>query len=173
MVERQIAVLQDLHNVFATSYRTRAKEYEKGRPLRGNPFHKNVAPIPILSENSEQIWPYALDTIDEVIRERKSFINKVKDLVERMDMRRQIVYSQVWARGKSANDTTAYWILEVRYQSNSRGGDPSCAAAPEHSFAAKVANDYDICLHCRDHIVSSPHFLYIGMFPPIHGMSIF
>ncbi|PUU79853.1 hypothetical protein B9Z19DRAFT_1063928 [Tuber borchii] len=95
VAERQIVVLQDLHSVFATSYRTRAKEYEKGRPLRGNPFHKNVAPIPILSENPEQIWPYALDTIDEVIWERKSFINKVKYLIERMDIRRQIVYSHI------------------------------------------------------------------------------
>ncbi|PUU79855.1 hypothetical protein B9Z19DRAFT_1080740 [Tuber borchii] len=91
VVERQIAVLQDLHSVFATSYRTRTREYEKRHPLRGNPFHKNVAPIPILSENPEQIWPNALDTIDEVIRGRKSFINKVKDLVERMDIRRQIL----------------------------------------------------------------------------------
>ena len=95
MVERQITILQNIHSVFATSYRTRTKEYEKGRALRGNPFHKNVAPIPILSENPEQICPNSLDTIDEVVRERKYFIGKVKDLVERMDIRRQIVYSHI------------------------------------------------------------------------------
>ena len=91
VAERQIAVLQDLHSLFLTSYRTKTKEYEKGYPLRRNPFHRNVASIPILSENPEQIWPNTLDTIDEVVRERKSFIKKVKGLVENMDIRRKIV----------------------------------------------------------------------------------
>ena len=91
VAERQIAVLQDLHSVLSTSYRTKTKEYEKGYPLRRNPFHRNVASIPILSENPEQIWPNTLDTIDEVVRERKSFIKKVKGLVENMDIRRKIV----------------------------------------------------------------------------------
>ena len=91
VAERQIAVLQDLHNVFLTNYRTKRKKFEREYPLRRNPFHKNVAPIPILSENSEQIWPNTLDTIDEVVRERESFIRKVKGLVENMDIRRKIV----------------------------------------------------------------------------------
>ena len=91
VVERQIAVLQDLHSVFLTGYRTKTKNYEKGYPLRRNPFHRNVAPIPILSENSEQIWPNTLDTIDEVVRERKSFIKKVRELVENTEVRRKIV----------------------------------------------------------------------------------
>ena len=91
VAERQIAVLQDLHSVFLTSYRTKTKDYEKGYPLRRNPFHKNIVTIPILSENPEQIWPNTLDTIDEVVRERESFIKKVKELVENMDIRRKIV----------------------------------------------------------------------------------
>ena len=91
VAERQIAVLQDLYSVFLTSYRTKTKDYERGYPLRRNPFHRNVVPIPILSENPEQIWPDTLDTIDEVVRERKSFIWKVKELVENMDIRRKIV----------------------------------------------------------------------------------
>jgi len=91
VAERQIAVLQDLHSVFLTSYLTRTKDYEEQRLPRRNPFHKNVAPIPILSENFEQIWPNTLDTIDEVVRERKSFIKKVEKLVENMDIRRKIV----------------------------------------------------------------------------------
>ena len=91
VVERQIAVLQDIHSVFLTSYRTKTKDYERGYPLRRNPFHKNIAPIPILWENPEQIWPNTLDTIDEVVRERKSFINKVERLVGNMDIRRKIV----------------------------------------------------------------------------------
>jgi len=91
MAERQIAVLHDLHSLFLTSYRTKTRKYEKGYPLRRNPFYRNVAPIPILSENPEQIWPNTLDTIDEVIRERKSFIEQVKELVENMDIRRKIV----------------------------------------------------------------------------------
>jgi len=90
VAERQIAVLQDLHSVFSTSYRT-TKEYEKGYRLRQNPFHKNIATIPILSGGSEQIWPNALDTIDGVARVRKRFIKKVKGLVENMDIRRKIV----------------------------------------------------------------------------------
>ncbi|PUU82949.1 hypothetical protein B9Z19DRAFT_1061381 [Tuber borchii] len=65
VAKRQIAVLQDLHSVFSTSYRTKTKDYEKGYPLRRNPFHRNVAPVPILLENPEQIWPNTLDTIDE------------------------------------------------------------------------------------------------------------
>jgi len=91
VAERQIAVLRDLHSVFSMSYRTKTKDYERGYPLRRNPFHRNVAAIPILSENSEQIWPNTLDTIDEVVRERKCFIKKVKELVENMDIRRKIV----------------------------------------------------------------------------------
>ena len=91
VVERQIAVLQDLHSVFLTSYRTKTRGYEKGYPLRRNPFHRNVALIPIFSENPEQIWPNTLDTIDEVVREREFFIKKVKELVENMDVRRKIV----------------------------------------------------------------------------------
>jgi len=89
--ERQIAVLRDLHSVFLTSYRTKTKKYERGYPLRQNPFYNHVAPIPVLSANPEQIWPNTLETIDEVIRERKSFIEKIKELVENMDIRRKIV----------------------------------------------------------------------------------
>ena len=91
VAERQIAVLKDLHSLFLTSYRTKTKEYETGYPLRQNPFHRNVAPIPILSENPEQIWPNTLDTIDEVVREREYFIKKVNQLVGNMDIRRKIV----------------------------------------------------------------------------------
>jgi len=91
MAERQISVLQDLHSVFFTSYRTKTKNAEKGHPLRQNPFYQHIVPIPILLENPEQIWPNTLDTIDELIRERKSFIQKVKELVENMDIRRKIV----------------------------------------------------------------------------------
>lgn len=91
VAERQIAVLQDLHSIFFTSYRTKSKDYEKGYPLRRNPFHKNVVTIPILSENPEQMWPNTLETINEVVRERESFIKNIKELVENMDIRRKIV----------------------------------------------------------------------------------
>ena len=91
VAERQITVLQDLHNVFLTNYRTKRKDFERGYPLRRSPFHRSVAPVPVLSENSEQIWPNTLDTVDEVVRERESFIRKVKGLVENMDIRRKIV----------------------------------------------------------------------------------
>ncbi|PUU79839.1 hypothetical protein B9Z19DRAFT_1124528 [Tuber borchii] len=113
VAQRQIAVLQDIHSVFFTSYRTKTKEYEKGYPLRRNPFHRNVAPIPILSENPEQIWPNTLDTVDEVIRERKSFIKKLKELVENMDIRRKILSAFLRSEqanaapsGKTAQETT-------------------------------------------------------------------
>ena len=91
VAERQISILHDLHSVFLTSYRTKTKDYEKGYPLRQNPFYKNIAPVSIFSENSEQIWPNALDTFDEGVRERKCFIRKIKELVENMDIRRKIV----------------------------------------------------------------------------------
>ena len=91
VVERQISVLQDLHGLFLSSCRTKIKDYEKGYSLRQNPFYKNIAPIPILSENSEQIWPNTLDAIDEVVQERKCFVKNVRALVENMDIRRKIV----------------------------------------------------------------------------------
>ena len=91
VAERQIAILQNLHNVFSASHRTKTKDHEKGYPVRQNPFYKNFSPIPILSENSEQTWPNTLDAIDEVVRERTFFIKKVKELVENMDIRRKIV----------------------------------------------------------------------------------
>jgi len=91
VAERQIEILRDLHSVFLTSYRTKTKDYEKGYRLPQNPFYKNVATIPILSENPEQIWTNALDTIDEVVKERKCFIRKIKALVENMEIRRKIV----------------------------------------------------------------------------------
>jgi len=89
VAERQISVLQDLHSIFLPSYKAKTKDYKKGYPLRRNPFHKDVAPT--LPENSEQMWPNTLDTIDEVVRERKSFIQKVKELVENMAIRTNIV----------------------------------------------------------------------------------
>ncbi|PUU79857.1 hypothetical protein B9Z19DRAFT_1124564 [Tuber borchii] len=77
VAERQFAVLQDLHSVFLTSYRTKTKDGEKGYPLRRNPFFKN---------------PNTLDTIDEVVREKESFIKKIKGLVENMEVRREILF---------------------------------------------------------------------------------
>jgi len=91
VVERQIAVLQDLYSVFLTSSRTKAETGEKGYPLRRNPFHKNIVPIPVLSAHPQEMWADTLDTIDEVVRERKCFIEKVRGLVENMDIRRKIV----------------------------------------------------------------------------------
>jgi len=91
VAERQIAVLQNLHDLFFTSCGTKTEGYENGHPLRENPFYKNIAPIPILSEGSNQMWPNTLGAIGEVVRERKCFIQKVKELVENMDIRRKIV----------------------------------------------------------------------------------
>ena len=91
VAERQIAVLQDLHSVLSTNCRTKPKSDQNQSPLRQNSFYRNVVQIPILSENPEQIWPNTLDTINEVVRERVSFIKKVKGLVENIDIRRKIV----------------------------------------------------------------------------------
>jgi len=91
VVERQIAVLQDLHAVLLSSCGTKCEGYGEGYPLQRNPFHRNIAPIPVLTENPEQIWPRALDTIDEVVRERKGFIKKIKELVENTEIRRKSV----------------------------------------------------------------------------------
>ena len=91
VAERQIAVLQNLHDLFLTSCRTEIKGHEKGYPFRENPFYKNIAPIPILSEISDQISPNTLDVIGELVRERKCFMKKVRKLVKSMDIRRKIV----------------------------------------------------------------------------------
>ncbi|CUS12900.1 unnamed protein product [Tuber aestivum] len=88
VAERQITVLQDLHSMFLTSYRTKTSGRRVGSR---NPFHRNTVLIPVLSENREQIWPSTLDTIDEVVRERKAFIGKIKELVENTDIKRKIL----------------------------------------------------------------------------------
>lgn len=89
VAERQIALLQNLHTVFLTSYLTKTKDREKRYPLQKTHFWKG--PIPILSDYPEQVWLNILDAIDEVVRERKSFIREVKELVEMLDVKRKIV----------------------------------------------------------------------------------
>ncbi|KAG0128935.1 hypothetical protein HOY82DRAFT_522130 [Tuber indicum] len=107
VAERQIAILRNIHSIFLTSYRTKPKDYERGYPLRQNPFYKNVIPIPILSKHPEQIWPNTLDTIDEVVRDRKSFLEKIKRLVENMDIRRKILSGFLKSdQAKGARETT-------------------------------------------------------------------
>jgi len=91
VAERQVAILQDLRRVFSTSHRAVAEGSAKGCQLRQNPFFKDNALAPTPAEYLERIWPNILGTIDEVVRERKSFIKKIKGLVENMDIRRKIV----------------------------------------------------------------------------------
>ena len=91
VAEQQVAVLQDLHSLFSTSYGTKTKDGEKEYPLRQNPLLKKVFPIPIISQNPEQEWQNTLDTIGQVARERKSFIKKIKVLIQSMEVRREIV----------------------------------------------------------------------------------
>ena len=91
VTERQIAVLQDLHTLFLTKGQAKTKAREGGHPLRQNPSLKDIAPTPILSENHEQLWSGNLVTIDRALRERKSFIQKIKVLVENMGTRRETV----------------------------------------------------------------------------------
>ncbi|KAG0641316.1 hypothetical protein HOY80DRAFT_1135348 [Tuber brumale] len=92
VAERQITILQDMSCLFLRSYQTETKDREKRYPLGQNPFNKDIAPTPILAESPGQIWPNTSDTIDEVVRERKSFIKKIKGLVENMDIRRKILF---------------------------------------------------------------------------------
>lgn len=91
IAERQIAVLHDLQTVFSTIYRAKATHPEKGYPLWQSPFIKNIALTPILSEDPEQVWPNILGAIDEVVQERKSFIEKIKGLLKSVETRRYIV----------------------------------------------------------------------------------
>ncbi|PUU82955.1 hypothetical protein B9Z19DRAFT_1119907 [Tuber borchii] len=90
VAERQIALLQNLHTLFLTSYLTKTKDREKRYPLQKTSFWKG--PIPILSEYPEQVWLNILDAIDEVVRERKSFIREIKELVEMLDVKRKILF---------------------------------------------------------------------------------
>ncbi|KAG0633174.1 hypothetical protein HOY80DRAFT_1107870 [Tuber brumale] len=90
VAERQIVVLQDIHNLFSASCRTKVREFDQRYRSGQNPFHKTSAPIPVLSENPEQIFPAILDTIDEVVHERKSFILKIRELVENVDISRKM-----------------------------------------------------------------------------------
>ena len=89
VAERQIALLQNLHTVFLTSYRTKTKDREKRYPPQKTHFW--TGPIPVLSEYPEQAWQNILDAIDEVVRERKSFIREIKELVGMLDIKRKIV----------------------------------------------------------------------------------
>jgi len=91
VAERQIAILQDMHKMFSTSYPTKINNHGKSHPSRQHPFYKSATQIPVLSEYPELVWSNILDTIDETVRERKSFIKKIKELVENMDIRRKIV----------------------------------------------------------------------------------
>ena len=91
VAERQIAILQDLHNLFLTRDQEKNKAHVRGSPLRQTPSFKDVAPTPISSENPEQLCPGDLVAIDQVVRERKSFIKKIKVLVENMGVRRETV----------------------------------------------------------------------------------
>jgi len=88
--ERQIAVIQDLHTIFLTSF-LKTRDHEQRYPLHQNTFCKDVALIPILLEYSEQAWPNSLQSIDEAIRERKSFIKEIKELVRISDSKGKIV----------------------------------------------------------------------------------
>ena len=91
VAERQIAVLQDLYTLFLTRDQTKTKAREGGYPLRHNSSFKDTAPTLTLSENAEQLWPGDLVAIDRVVRERESFIKKIKVLVENMGARRETV----------------------------------------------------------------------------------
>jgi len=91
VAERQIAVLQDLYTLFLTRDQTKTKAREGGYPLRQNSSFKDIAPTLTLSENPEQLRPGDLVAIDRVVRERKSFIKKIKMLVENMGARRETV----------------------------------------------------------------------------------
>ncbi|KAG0128939.1 hypothetical protein HOY82DRAFT_621337, partial [Tuber indicum] len=92
VAERQIVILQDIHNLFSASCRSKAAESDQRYRSRQNPFHKSSAPIPILSENPEQIFPATLDTIDRVVHERKSSILKIRGLIENVDIGRKMVF---------------------------------------------------------------------------------
>ena len=91
VVERQIAVLQNLQSLFLTSHRVGTNDYGKEYQLRQTPFYKNIAPTPIPLANPEEIWPKTLDAIDEVVQERKCFIEKIKALVGNMEVKKEIV----------------------------------------------------------------------------------
>ncbi|KAG0638285.1 hypothetical protein HOY80DRAFT_968227 [Tuber brumale] len=67
VAERQIVVLQDIHNLFSASCRTKVRESDQRYRSRQNLFHKTSVPIPILSAKPEQIFPATLDTIDEMV----------------------------------------------------------------------------------------------------------
>ncbi|PUU82959.1 hypothetical protein B9Z19DRAFT_966094 [Tuber borchii] len=124
VAERQIAVLQELYTLFLTRDQTKTKAREGGYPLRQNPFYRNIAPIPILSENSEQTWPNTLDTIEEVVREKKCFLRKVKGLVENMDIRRKIL--SAFLKSDQATERTAQEVRvtlkEIKTQIMQQGG---------------------------------------------------
>ena len=91
VVEQQIAILQDLYTLFLARDQTKTKAREGGYSLRQNTSFKDIAPTLTLSENPEQLWPGDLVAIDRVVRERKSFIKKIKVLVENMGARRETV----------------------------------------------------------------------------------
>ena len=91
VAERQITVLQELYTLLSKRDQIKTKAREGGYPLRQNSSFKDIAPTLTPSENPEQLWPGDLVAIDRVVRERKSFIKKIKVLVENMGARREAV----------------------------------------------------------------------------------
>ena len=91
VVERQIAILLNLQRLFLTSHRTETNDYGKEYHLRQTPFYTNIAPILLPLENPDEIWPKTLEAIDEVVRERKCSLEKIKVLVENMEVKKEIV----------------------------------------------------------------------------------
>ena len=94
VAERQTVVLLDLRRMFLASCQTEAtrKDHEERYPPRRSPSYKRFAGIPTTPKYPEQEWRNILDTIGEMVQERKSFIRKIRELVENMDIRRKIVW---------------------------------------------------------------------------------
>ncbi|KAL0640311.1 hypothetical protein Q9L58_000591 [Maublancomyces gigas] len=75
IVKSQVEILEDLQDIYENTTRT---------PAQGNCHNKNVVKIPVLQKAVEEI-PFAVVTIEAVVRERKKYQEKLDVLLERAE----------------------------------------------------------------------------------------
>ena len=85
---------------------------ESSLNVQQNPVFKDIALAPICSEYPEPVWPSILGTIDEIVRERKSF-TKIKGLVKIWISGENMYNPRIRNHETNANSLIGFRILEV------------------------------------------------------------
>ncbi|PUU82954.1 hypothetical protein B9Z19DRAFT_1190015 [Tuber borchii] len=116
VAERQTVVLLDLRKMLLASCQTEAtsKNHEERYPPHRSPSYKRVPGILTPLKYPEQEWRNILGTINEMVQERKSFIQKIKELVENMDIRGEILFGFLASTAKERVEDTPMQLVETQ-----------------------------------------------------------